>query len=286
MFIKPYRSPVSSNSEINRKKLFEKDLWFAPEEFAISLRLHYLEHQSKQLVPILRNATGVSFQYSNSFDYIIRDIGYASFLIKTLLDPKFKKGFNHTVDSIFQKMDTIDKFLMPPDLQNSTISMLLDLNNKTDYDKSIVIGLKPDSQTIYDIEYIDIFYDTKSDAVVCNKILSKRKEIERISRVGVSLRLYLEQDKSDFSIVKETHNCVLSDDDGNSLSMIRDASNVLCSQYVLDSTEYNFVANPNHVDNLAIRYLEKKIKLLSKRLGYTVDVINKDILDLIDMSII
>jgi hypothetical protein len=285
MFIKPYRIPVSTNSAQNRKILFQKDLTAMPEGIWQSLTDHYRD-LNMQLVPVLRKATGISFQYSGSYDYLIRDIGYSTHLIKSLLDSKFKQGFNNKTESIFQRISAVNKFITNVSSTNNSYSMLLDLNNKTNYDKSIVIGLKPYTDSIHDIEYVDIFYDTNSDVVICNKPFSKKADPETLQRVGISLRVYLEDKKSSYSVLEELTNCVYSGDDGEHHTQIKDATNVYYSQFILESTEYHFSCHCDNIDDLIIAYLEGHLELLSNRMGYPVTTVTKEILDVIDMSLI
>lgn len=285
MFIKPYRIPVSTNSEQNRKILFQKDLTAMPEGIWQSLTDHYRD-LNMQLVPVLRKATGISFQYSGSYDYLIRDIGYSTHLIKSLLDSKFKQGFNNTTEVIFQRIAAVNKFITNVSSNNNSYSMLLDLNNKTNYDKSIVIGLKSYTDSIHDIEYVDIFYDTNSDVVICNKPFSKKADPETLQRVGISLRVYLEDKKSSYSVLEELKNCVSSGDDGEHHTQIKDATNVYYSQFILKSTEYHFSCHCDNIDDLIIAYLEGHLELLSNRMGYPVTKVTKEILDVIEMSLI
>lgn len=282
MFIKPYRVPVSRTSEENRAILFREDLTSMPAGIWISLLDHYSQTNA-QLKHILRTATGISFQYSDSSDYLIRDIGYATHLISSLLDSKFSGGFNNKVDSIFKRIGTIEKFLNnSPD----NLSIFFERNNKTNYDKSIVIGLKPYTDSIHDIEYVDIFYDTKSDAVICNKPFSKKESPETLLRIGISLRVYINKRTSSFLVNKELHNCVSSGDDGQYDTIIKDATNVYYSQFILDSTEYQFTTHCDNIDDLVISYLEGNLELLSKRMGYSITKVTNKILNVIDMSLI
>lgn len=285
MFIKPYRIPVSTNSEQNRKILFREDLTAMPEGVWQSLTDHYRD-LNMQLVPVLRKATGISFKYSGSYDYLIRDIGYSTHLIKSLLDTKFKNGFNNTTEAIFQRIEAVNKFITNVPRNSNNYSILLDLNNKTNYDKSIVIGLKPYTDSIHDIEYVDIFYDTKSDAVVCNKPFNGKITPDTLLRVGISLRVYLEDNKTSFSILKELNNCVSSGNDGEHNTIIKDATKFYYSQFILDSTEYHFTMHCDNIDDLVIAYLEGHLELLSQRMGHSITKVTREILDVVDMNLI
>lgn len=279
MFIKSYRKPLNSNSELNRQLWLEKDLQTAPSSVVNSLKT-YFEHLNTNIVPVIQKATGVSLQYSGYSDYLIRDIGFASVFVNSLFDLKIQGGFTSKLNSVLAKLTMIDKFLN--ETKSSTFSAIL---SRIHYQKSIVIGLKRDSDSVNDIEYIEIRYDDRPDAVVSTKPFES-KNPATLQRVGVKIRLYLEPEDTNYMINRERLNCISSGDDGERTNTLSDVNREKYSEYILESTEHHLTAYYDDIDSLMIKFLEVNKRKLSAKLGYNVEYIDQSVLDLIDMSLI
>lgn len=279
MFIKSYRVPLNSISELNRQLWLEKDLDTAPASIVKSLKT-YLGHLDTEIVPVIQRATGVSFQYSGYSDYLIRDIGYATVLINSLFDLKIKGGFNKTLDALLKKIMRIDNFL-----NDTKLSTFYDILSRIHYQKSIVIGLKRGSDSVNDIEYIEVRYDNKEDAVASTKPFEVKKP-STLQRTGVKIRLYLEPEDASYVVNRERLNCISSGDDGERSNRLSDINREKYSEYILESTEYHLTAYYDDIDSLLIKFLDGNKSKLSAKLGYQVEYVDQNVLDLIDMSLI
>ena len=285
MFIKPYRHLLFDNSIKSHEAWLQKDMEAAPQELLQSFVSHveaiksdtiqyFVRTVLKQMVSGVKH-TDVSLQFSGTQEFILRDLAFGETIVKSLLAKKLDKEINEYINIFFDRLDTVDYFL------NGTHNR--DFNkNYMRYHKSFVVGLKPQATSIDDIEYVDVFFDDKHDAIPTNKKLSLCPEC--VTRKGIALRFYLQSSAASFRTKTETVNCS-SVGDGSQYNTITDVSG-FNSTYILTSTEYYFDMDINDMDNVMISYIEDHKDLLSNRLGYMPDIIDKDILKVIDMVVI
>ena len=285
MFIKPYRHLLFDNSIKSHEAWLQKDMEAAPQELLQSFVSHVEAIKSDTIQyfirPVLKQMvsgskpTNVSLQFSGTKEFILRDLAFGETIVKSLLGKKLDKEINEYINIFFDKLNTVDYFL------NGTHNR--DFNkNYMRYHKSFVVGLKPQATSIDDIEYVDVFFDDKHDAIPTNKKLSLCPEC--VTRKGIALRFYLQSAAASFRTKTETVNCS-SVGDGSQYNTITDVSG-FNSTYILTSTEYYFDMDINDMDNVMISYIEGHKDLLSNRLGYMPDIIDKDILKVIDMVVI
>lgn len=292
MFVKPYRSHVTQLNGMTPKLWLERDLNMAPPKLVKSLKEHYSRFHS-ELIPVLNSATSVSFQYADSNEYIVRDIGYASIIMKSLLDLKITGGFNNRIDSIVKKLASIDKFIGV-----SKGGLFYQILSRQTYIRSIVIGLKNGADCISDIEYVELCYDNKPDVIPFQMPISKKFPIRtkrtgvklkiedynientKLYRTGVKIRLYLKPTVASYLVQKESINCV------EDMTYFDTSKPPQMSDYLLDSTEHHLNVYHKDVDDeLVLAFLEVNKERLSQKLGYTVTHIDKAILDIIEMAI-
>ena len=286
MFIKPYRHLLFDDSLKSHTAWLQKDMATAPQELLQSFVSHVEAIESDTIQyfvrPVLKQMasgskhTDVSLQFSGTPEFILRDLAFGETIVKSLLAKKLGKEINEYINIFFDKLNTVDYFL------NGTYNR--DFNkNYMRYHKSFVVGFKPQATSMDDIEYVDVFFDDKHDAIPTNKKLSACPEC--VTRKGIALRFYLQSAVASFRTKKETVNCS-SVGDGSQYNTITDISGAFHSTYILTSTEYYFDMDINDMDNVMISYIENHKDLLANRLGYMPDIIDKDVLKVIDMVVI
>lgn len=292
MFVKPYRSHVTQMNGMTPKLWLERDLNMAPPKLVTSLREHYSRFNS-DLLPVLNTATSVSFQYADSNEYIVRDLGYASIIMKSLLDLKITGGFNNRIDSIVNKLSRIDKFIGV-----NKGGLFYQILSRQTYVRSIVVGLKNGADCISDIEYVELCYDNKPNIIPFNKPIAKKFPVRtkrtgvklklednnventKVYRTGVKIRLYLEPTIASYIVKKESVNCI------EDITYFDSRNPAQMSDYLLDSTEHHLNVYHKDVDDeLVLAFLEVNKERLSQKFGYTVTHIDKSILDIIEMAI-
>lgn len=279
MFIKPYRPPVCDFSMENRKLLLEQDLKQAPAYLVNALQGYFKE---QKISAVIHAGMSVSFQYSDSTDYLIRDVGYSSLLLKELLDKKFSQGYQKQLDSYTSQLLTIDNLLNP---EMTSIFNGME-QNRTDYRKSIVVGLDPLSDNIEDIDYVDMFYDTKPDLFVVESTAAIKAGVTHIKRTGISFRIFMQKQTARFSLNTEVHRCVETGDTGIRDSKVVDSTKSRLFRYTVDSKEFKFEFCYDDFESSLIIYLNTQKEKISKLLGHEVKVVDKQVLDLLNMIII
>lgn len=282
MFIKPYRIPTHSNSVQNRHNWLRHDIAASSDKFFESLNNHFISH-GNTLGPVINKGTSVSFQYAGQNDYIIRDVGFATFIIKSLIDNKIPEGFNQKVDNILNHIVALDKYLTG---NRKKEEEFISLPNRRLYTKSIVIGVNPETDSVLDIEYVDVFFDSEPDLVTDGFKESFVKNPEYKSRLGISIRINLKNSKSNYRVNKETVTAVLCSDDGWSNSSVSDSRDNAFYHYLVDSSEFYYETSIHGLDGLTTYYLNAHLDLLRERLGYSIDTVNKDILTVVNMQLI
>lgn len=289
MFAKPYR-PARQHSF-----WLKRDLNTAPQPFVKSLKSHYSRFDIS-LIPVLYNATSVSFKYAESHDYLVRDTGYASLIMTSLLDVKINGGFMTKIDSVVNKLSRIETFM---GVDEGKRDLFYNLKNRTSYNRSIIIGLSNDSDCIDDIEYIEICYDSNPNVIISNRPLEKKFpaktkrtgvsikledfdfENTKRTRTGVKLRLYIKPEQARYTICTERFNCI----DAENLSTYEDVSLRKSSDYILDSTEHHLNFYYADVEGALLQFLDFNRRRLSSKFGYSVDSVDMDTLKLIDMAL-
>lgn len=289
MFAKPYR-PARQHSF-----WLKRDLNTAPQPFVKSLKSHYSRFDIS-LIPVLYNATSVSFKYADSHDYLVRDTGYASLIMTSLLDIKINGGFMTKIDSVINKLSRIETFM---GVDEGTRDLFYNLKNRTSYNRSIIIGLSNDSDCIDDIEYIEICYDSNPNVIISNRPLEKKFPVKtkrtgvsikledfdfentKRTRTGVKLRLYIKPEQASYTICTERFNCI----DAENLSTYEDVSLRKSSDYILESTEHHLNFYYADVDGALLQFLDFNRGRLSSKFGYSVDSVDKDTLKLIEMAL-
>lgn len=279
MFIKPYRPPVCEFSMENRNLLLEQDLKNAPAYLVNALQGYF---KDKKISAVIHAGMSVSFQYSNSTDYLIRDVGHSSLLLKELLDKKFSQGYQNQLDSYTSQLLAIDNLLNPeiPSIFNGMEQ------NRTEYRKSIVVGLDPFSDNIEDIDYVDMFYDTKPDLFVIESTSAIKVGVKHINRTGISFRIFMQKQTARFSLNTEIHRCVETGDTGIRGSKVVDSTKSRLFRYAVASKEFKFEFCYDDFESSLIIYLNTQKEKISKLLGHEVKVVDKQVLDLINMIII
>lgn len=286
MFIKPYRNLLLNDAVKSHAEWLRKDMELAPQALLKSFSDHVESIESNtiqyHIAPVLKQVisgkkpTDVSLQFRGSSDFILRDLAFGETIVKSIMAKINKPNINDAVDVFFEKINSMYLFLHEVDNRDFG-------RDYSNYHKSFVIGFKPDALSIDDIEYIDVFLDTKHDAIPTNKQLSLCPEV--VDRVGVSLRFYLNENISSFRTHQETVNCS-SMGEGSQYNTITDTSMAFCTTYTLNSKEYHFEMNINYIDCVVVKYIEAYQDLLSQRLGYAPAVIDRAILKVIDMIVI
>lgn len=286
MFIKPYRNLLLNDPIKSHAEWLRKDMESAPKLLLKSFTAHVegIESDTIQyhLAPVFKQVISgkkpadVSLQFSGSADFILRDLAFGETIVKSVMSKTNKPNINDAADIFFEKINSIYLFLHGIDNRSFGRDYMT-------YHKSFVIGLNPNALSIDDIAYVDVFLDTKHDAIPTTKQLNLCPEV--VSRVGVSLRFYLNENRSSFRTKQETINCS-SVGEGKYYNTITDTSTAFCTTYTLNSKEYHFEMNINDIDGVIVKYIEAHKELLSQRLGYAPDFIDRDILNVIDMIVI
>jgi hypothetical protein len=280
MFIKPNREPIDgyfgNNQDLLGRSYLQRDIRDAPKGIIRSLKKHCAEHHIN-IVPVINKSVGISFQFSGHSDFIVRDIGYSSLLVKTLLDLKFENGFYSTVESICKKLSLIEHFIYSE--KPAFFSEVMTTSFANGYSRSIVVGLKKGTSSIQDIEYVDIYFDSKPDVVPIHSTASTKnktmyyretKEVKEVKRTGLSLRLYLTPTPATYHLEREFQHCT---------STYGDVVKV-------DSYERHLSLYYCDIDSLAIKYIEYNKPELEQRLGFSISVVDKDILNVVEMNLI
>lgn len=295
MFIKPYRTHLRERSGMPPSDWVQRDLDMAPPKLVESLREHYSRFDAK-IIAVINATIGISFQYADSDEYIFRDLGYSSIIMKTLLDLKITGGFINRIDSIVNKISCIDNFI---GVENG--GLFCEISNRQTYIRSIVVGLNEGAECISDIDYIEFCYDNKPDAIpffmpIENQFpirtkrtgeqlkLSKFKK-PTIKRTGVKIRLYLKKKNASYKIKKESINCIFDSNFLDKVSFLGTIKPGKSSDYLLASTEHHLAAYYEDVDGLVLKFMKINRKRLSQKLGYPVTNIDKSILQVIDMAL-
>lgn len=291
MFIKPYR-PVRRQVNDNYFWL-ERDLDNAPQNFVTALKDHF-KHFNISLIPVIKSSTSVSFKYVDSNHYIVRDIGYASVIMTSLLDVKINGGFMNKIDAIVNKLSMAEQFM---DVNNR--GLFYKILSRTTYNRSIIVGMTNGTDCIDDIEYIEFCYDNKPNVIPSTLPLEKKYPIRtkrtgvklkledcvfedtKVERTGVKIRLYLKPEKAEYLIKQETINCI---NDAN-ISFFDDISSRKTSDYILESTEHHLNLYYEDINGLFLAFLNANRKQLSTRLGYQITHVDEDIRHLIDMAL-
>lgn len=286
MFIKPYRNLLLNDPVKSHAEWLRKDMELAPKKLLQSFTSHVESIESDtiqyHLAPVFKQVISgkkpadVSLQFSGSSVFILRDLAFGETIVKSIMAKINKPNINDAVDVFFEKINSIYLFLHEIDNRSFGRAYM-------NYHKSFVLGFKADALSINDIEYVDVFLDTKHDAIPTTKQLSLCPEV--VNRVGVSLRFYLNQREASFRNINETVNCS-STGYGSKYNTIADDSKSFNMTYALDSQEYYFEMDINDIDGAIIKYIEAHKELLSKRLGYVPNVIDRDILKVVDMIVI
>jgi len=282
MFIKPYRIPMHNNSVQNRHSWLRHDIASSSEKFFDSLHRHFISH-GNTIGPVINKGIRVSFQYAGQDDYILRDVGFATFIIKSLIDTKIPEGLNQKVDSILNHIAILDKYLTRNSKKEKEFILL---PNRTSYTKSIVIGVNPETDSVLDIEYVDVFFDNQPDLVTEGIKVSTIRQPEHLSRLGFSVRINLKNSHSNYREEKETVTAILCRDDGWSNSTVSDSRDNAFDHYIVDSSEFYYETSIHGLDGLTTDYLNAHIDLLNERLGYSVKTVSKDILAVVNMQLI
>jgi hypothetical protein len=282
MFVMEYRKPLSELGQDSRKLWLEKDIAASPS-FLVNDLLKIFNHHD--ITPFFSRSTGVSFKYSDSDTFLIRDVGQFNTLTKKLLDPHFKYGIRDSLNTLTPKLMNIDNFLKP-DMISGFYDMLFD---RSRYYKTVVVNLNPAATTIHDIDFLDIYYDSHYSLFPsANKPFSK-KGPTYTNRIGVWFRIYLKPEACSFSVHKENINCMAQhplDETVREDIKLTDLNKKKTSQYFVNSIEYHFKFHYDDFDSALILYLDSKRDELSKKLGYEVTVVDRHMLDLINMTLI
>ena len=289
MFLKPYRSLLLDDPTKSHYAWLQKDIEQAPQTIVTSLTQHVENIESKlveyhvapslKLVVSSEKPPDVSFKFSGKSDFIFRDLAFGIAIVKTLLDKQNFINFFETIKVFFDKLLIIDSFLN--NQVNKDFERFYIPAHVRSYHQSFVIGLKPEASTIHDIEYVDIFLDDNHAIIPTKKPLNLCPEV--VNRTGISIRFYLNPVEALFKLQNETVNCSSVGDDNYIYNTITDNSHIMRTTFVANSTEYYFETYYKDIDSVLIKYLESYKEKLTARLGYEPEVINKDILNIIDM---
>lgn len=295
MFIKPYRTHLRERGGMPPSDWVQRDIDMAPPKLVESLREHYSRFDAK-IIPVINATISISFQYADSDEYIFRELGYSSIIIKTLLDLKITGGFINKIDSIVNRLSSIDNFI---DVEND--GLFCEISDRQTYIRSIVVGLNKGAECISDIDYIEFCYDNKPNAIpflmpienlfptrtkrtgVKLKLSDFKKSI--VKRTGVKIRLYLKKTPASYKIKKESVNCIYDSSFLDKVSFLGTIKSGKNSDYSLVSTEHHLSAYHDDVDGLVLKFLKINQKRLSQKLGYTVTKVDKSILNVIDMTL-
>lgn len=277
-----YRKPLAELGQDSRKIWLEMDIMKSPA-FLVKNLVNMLDTPS--ITPVYSRSTGVSFKYSDSEEFLIRDVGQFSVLTKKLLDPHFRYGIRDSLNRLTKKLMSIDNFLYP-----ENISCFFDMVfERTRYYKSVVVNLNPAATTIHDIDFIDVYYDSHYSLLPSGNKPFVKKGPVYTRRTGVWFRIYMKPEDCNFSIHEEILNCVAQYPHEESIREdipISDITKKRNSQYFVNSTEYHFKFHYDDFDSAMLLFLDSKKDELSKKLGYEVTVVDKHMLDLINMTLI
>lgn len=282
MFTMEYRKPLAKLGQESRQLWIERDIKQAPS-FLVQDLINMLDTPS--ITPVYSRSTGVSFKYSDSNDFLIRDVGQFSVLTKKLLDTHFKYGIRESLNKLTKQLIPIDNFLHPENI-SVFYDMLFEL---TRYYKSVVVNLNPSATTVHDIDFIDIYYDSHYILLPSGEKPFVKKGPMFTRRTGVWFRVYMKPEDCSFFIHEEKLNCVAQYPHEESIREdipITDITKKKNSQYLVASTEYHFKFHYDDFDSVFMLFLDSKKKELSKKLGYEVTVVDKHMLDLINMTLI
>lgn len=275
MFIKPYRKPLSRLSQQNKEIYFDLDLKNAPAFLKESLTECF---SNQKIRPVLNGAMSFSFRYSDSDTYLIRDIGHATLLIKYFLDSKFKEGFQSYLNHHIKELSAIDKFL------NNRSESIFDgmYQGKSTYFKSIVVNLKPNTTNTNDIDSIEVFYDSDPDIYVVSQS-EQNTNTDVKNRIGISFKIYLNQNKSSYEKNIERLSCVNTVQHFMKLVDCLPLSDV---SHILNSVEHRFEFYHNNFEDSLISMLISHKEQVFERFEQSCIDIDKETIKLIKMMII
>lgn len=280
MFIKPYRLSLSDDAHKSSEAWLMKDMDAAPPHILESLTSHVDSIVSDRnityfITPVFRQIISrikpphVSFKYSNSADFIFRDLAFGETITKSMLAVQL---FNHLDDALhhfFNKLLSIDYFLTGQ-IQHAFDRTYMDSNVR--FHKSFIVGLNSDAKSVHDIDYVDILFDDQPDIMPTDKSPNLCPEL--VKRIGISLRFYLQPNDASFKTVQENVNCI----------SVRDEASILMNPvFNVNSMEYYFETYYQDIDSVLIQYLNANKELLANRLGYEPNIIDKNVLNVIDM---
>lgn len=282
MFTMEYRKPLSELGQDSRKLWLEKDIAASPSFLVNDLIKIF---NTDDISPFFSRSTGISFKYTDCENFLIRDIGHFNRLTEQVLDPLFKHKFVDSMNRLTPKLMNIDDFLKP-----DTISGFYDmLFNRGRYHKRIVVNLNPSAQTIYDVDCIDIYYDSHYGLFPSQDKPFSKKGPTYTNRIGVWFRIYLKPEACSFSVHRENVNCMAQypmDEPIREDIKLIDLNKKRNSQYFVNSIEYHFKFHYDDFNSALILYLDSKKDELSKKLGYDVTVVDQHMMDLINMTLI
>jgi len=282
MFTMEYRKPLAKLGQDSRQLWIERDIKQAPS-FLVNGLMTLLETPS--ITPVYSRSTGVSFKYSDSEEFLIRDVGQFSVLTKKLLDSHFKYGIRESLNKLTRCLMQIDSFLYPENI-SAFFDMLFE---RSRYYKTVVVNLNPSATTIHDVDFIDVFYDSHYSLLPSGDKPFVKKGPIFTRRTGVWFRVYMKPEDFSFSVHQEKLNCVTQYPHEESIREdipITDITKKRNSQYLVTSTEYHFKFHYDDFDSAMMLFLDTKKDELSKKLGYKVTVVDKHVLDLINMILI
>lgn len=291
MFLKPYRTLIAKDAEDSQQAWFQQDMKAAPLHIISSLNEHLKTIQSNNieyhLTPVrINGVTGkkpsdVSFKYSGCDNFILRDLAFGTTITNSLLNFYTDMDIDQYIQLFFKRMINIDYFLKG--INNPDFNRVR-YHGESRYHQSFIIGLQEDAKSIYDIEYIEIFLDDLHDIIPTNVKMSLCPEV--IQRVGISFKVYMNPINASFEKIKETINCSNICCDGSRYNTINETSRHMATTFDVNSVEYCFQHQVNDINNAFVSYLSANKDLLVKRLGYNIDSVDINTLNLVDMIIV
>jgi hypothetical protein len=282
MFLKPHREPLHSDSIKSAEAWLVNDIESAPLNISESLREHVKgiksDHIEYFITPVRKSIVGgttppdVSFKFSSANDFIFRDLAFGDAIVESILTINNIHNSKETVKYFFDKLLHVDHFLNGK--LNRNFDQIYERSNSP-YCKSFVLNLNDNAKTIYDIDYLDIFFDDRKDIVPTCKVNNLCPEL--ISRNGIALRLNFNSDNNLFDLKNERVMC-------QNASSISEA--VLRPSFCVDSSEYYFEAPYNNIDLAIVQYIKFYKEKLTNVLGQEPAVIDQNTLKLVEMVMI
>lgn len=282
MFLKTHRNPLHSNPANSAEAWLDKDIAASPLHLFESLRNHVKciksDHIEYFITPVRKLIVGgqmppdVSFKFSSSNDFIFRDLAFGDTIVESILNINNINNSKDTVKCFFDKLLHVDHFLNGK--MNRNFDKVYEQMNSR-YCKSFVINLNNDAKTIYDIDYLDIFFDDKKDIMPASKVDNLCPEL--ISRTGIAIRLNFNSDNALFDLKNERVMCKHTSDI---------AGTFLRSSFCVDSSEYYFEAPYNNFDLAIVEYIKYYKERLINVLGHEPALINQETLKVVEMVMI